>query len=89
MSKYVWEAKDITQEVNMRDQVRRGERTFLVKGTIDFEVEVSEVADKDEAKRIVETMEGKVSPWASGHTDVFEFEVDIDTDEIEESDADV
>lgn len=64
--------------------VRTGTKTFLVRGTVDFEIEVSEVADQDEAKRIVETMEAKISPWASGHTDVFEFEVD--PDEFDEQD---
>jgi len=59
------------------DVVRTGVNTYLVRGTIEFEVEVTDVADLDEAKRIAETMEGRISPWASGFTDITEFNMDI------------
>ena len=58
--------------------VRTGTKTFLVKCSVDVEVEVYEVADEAEAKRVVETMEGKISPWAEGHTDVMEFDLEVE-----------
>ena len=59
------------------DVVRTGVNTYLVRGTIEFEVEVTDVADGAEAQRIVETGEMKISPWASGFTDITEFNMDI------------
>ena len=59
-------------------QVKEGGKTFLVRGSVDFEVEVSDVESEAEAVRIVETMEGKISPWAESHSDVTEFDLEIE-----------
>jgi hypothetical protein len=58
--------------------VKEGNKTFLVRGSVDFEVEVSDVESEAEALRIVETMEGKISPWAQSHSDVTEFELEVE-----------
>ena len=59
-------------------EVKKGPHHYLVQVSLHLEVEVTDVESEDEARRIVDTLEAKVSPWAAGHTTIQNQDTDVD-----------
>lgn len=57
---------------------------FLIRGTIDFQIEVIDAKSEAEAREVITTMEPKIAPRFDGMTDILDFNVEIE--EVEDTD---
>ena len=70
--------------VDKSDDLKVGDNHFTVKGTIEFEIQVYDVEDKDDAKLVANSLEAKLSPWALETSDLIEQEIEIGEVEVYE-----
>ena len=63
----------------MDGEVKKGSKSYKVEVILMLELEIMEVESEEEARRITNTLEAKVSPWAKGHTDIVDWNTDIET----------
>ena len=66
------------------DELKVGDNHFTVRGTIEFEIQVYDVEDEDDAKLVANTLEAKLSHWTDATSDLIDQEIEIDEVEIYE-----
>ncbi len=64
--------------------LKTGDNHFTVKGTIEFEIQVYDVEDEDDAKLVANSLEAKLSPWAIETADLIDQEIGIEEVEVYE-----
>jgi hypothetical protein len=60
------------------ESVNNGDKHYTVRGTVEYEVQVYEVASESDAKKVVNSLELKLSPWANSTADLVDQNIEID-----------
>jgi maltoporin len=78
----------VQREKEKFTMVKPGFNDYLVRGTIDFELQVESVIDEAEAYRLANTVTITLSDWTKGHVHVYDEDLEIDDPDENEVDED-